>query len=512
MAQVSGTGRGNDPRSTSARKVAFAVGLLVALFGGLVVSFASTAQAATTATAITDYVNYPVLTPALLPATCTNTGKAGGTPISGPAVLQGISYVVRHNGVDSAPSSNLTGFSLVVGDKVTMTWTAYTAGCEGTGISLAVKATQHPTFVPQDDQHLVSFVYCSESNCGPTNDAFGHLSLTIPDQATACNFQLDAVIGPPLNNVGPNGSYYNNLTRGANNKPHGTETDLNMLIGANNGGLGKCIIPPTATASLNCAHQGGPGVDVVISNPDDDDTALVDVYKNGTVVNTSPLSVAPLGTTNFTVPFGVNETATVSVNDTVGGTLHPGNEVFSSAFTADCVHPGATISHSCAAGGVNVEFTNTGAASTQMTVTKAGVAIETVTVPGNGTAHRTYPMAEDETATYRVTGAGFDSGNMVITHDCVLAESTTTTSTTVPSTTVPSTTVPTTLAPETSVPDTVQAADVVRGETLARTGSNSTMSLSALAGMLLLAGGLLLALANRPRRMMATATTRSRGR
>jgi hypothetical protein len=34
------------------------------------------------------------------------------------------------------------------------------------------------------------------------------LTIAIPTKQQACNFQFDAVIGPPLQNVGPNGSYY----------------------------------------------------------------------------------------------------------------------------------------------------------------------------------------------------------------------------------------------------------------------------------------------------------------
>jgi LPXTG-motif cell wall-anchored protein len=190
----------------------------------------------------------------------------------------------------------------------------------------------------------------------------------------------------------------------------------------------------------------------------------------------------------------------VSVNDTVGGTLTPGNVIFTQAFTADCVHPSATITHSCAAGGTNVDFTNAGPAAALMTVSKNGVVIDTVTVPGNGTAHRTYPMAEDETSTFRVTGLGFDSGDFVGLHDCILAESTTT---------LPGST---TLPDSTSVPDTVEGSNVARAATLPRTGPPSTMQLSTMAGLMLMVGGLLVALANKPAPTAATASTRSRGR
>ena len=130
-----------------------------------------------------------------------------------------------------------------------------------------------------------------------------------------------------------------------------------------------------------------------------------------------------------------------------------------------------------------------------MTVTKAGLLIDTVTVPGNGTAHRVYPMAEDETASYRVTGLGFDSGNLVFTHDCVLAVRR-----------------PPPPPPPSPATHRVQGTEIVRGTTLPRTGSGSTMGLSTMAGLLLMTGGLLLALANRPMPTTATATSRSRGR
>jgi LPXTG-motif cell wall-anchored protein len=180
------------------------------------------------------------------------------------------------------------------------------------------------------------------------------------------------------------------------------------------------------------------------------------------------------------------------------GPVDPVKEIFTHGFTFDCVHPGAAITHTCDEG-VQIHFTNTGDSSLEMTVTKNGNVIDTVTVSANGSADRTYAMDEDETATYRVSGGGFDSGDVQFTHDCV-ESSTTTTSTTTPST-------------STSVPDTVAGEEITRGTTLPRTGSSSTLPMTTMAGLLLMAGGLLLAAVNRP--MPATASTtsqRSRGR
>ena len=481
MAQVSGTGRGKRLRSFSTRKVGYAVGLLIAVLGGLFVTFASTAGAATEATVApigktnpADYATYP---DGMIPGSC-------GT--DGAAVLANVSYTITHAGVDRTVT-NLSAEQLFIGDTVTMSWTGYANGCDTLGVSLAVKSTDHNTFVITDNQHLVSYQYCSGSDCNANAQGVRHLSIQVPSKQAACNFQFDAVIGPPLNVVGPNGSYYGNGLRQQAGKHGGP----NMLIGASNGGKGECVAP-TANASQSCTTEGGPSVDVAVTNPDANDVATVDVLKNGNVVSGGVTIPANGGTTHVSVPFAVNETGTVSVNWTdSAGPVVPVQEIFTQEFTFDCLHPGAAITHTCAEG-VVIDFTNTGEAAGTLTVTKGGTVIDTVIVPGNGTAHRVYPMGEDETATYRVTGTGFDSGDQTFTHDCVAAESTTTTSTT--------------------VPDTVQGTEVVRATTLPRTGSGSTLPMSTTAGLLLMAGGVLLALANRPVPTAASATTRSRGR
>src|SRR5438045_97387 len=79
------------------------------------------------------------------------------------------------------------------------------------------------------------FAACSGSRCG-TGDARGNLTLPIPPPSDACNFQFDAVIGPPLGVVGPTGSYYSNISRQRAGKDDGNTP--NMLISASNGGQG----------------------------------------------------------------------------------------------------------------------------------------------------------------------------------------------------------------------------------------------------------------------------------
>lgn len=172
---------------------------------------------------VTDYATYPQ--PALIPEAC---------GVDGPAVLVDTQFEV--NGV-TAPS--LRDFDLQAGDLVTMTWAGFAPGCEGIGVSLSVKKTNLPFFDPQDNQQLLRpYDYCGPGGvpCGVGPDGRYRLSLAVPPVEVTCNFQFDAAIGPPLEIVGPEGSYYSTGTRVANGKPGGP----NMLISASNGGIGDC--------------------------------------------------------------------------------------------------------------------------------------------------------------------------------------------------------------------------------------------------------------------------------
>lgn len=82
--------------------------------------------------------------------------------------------------------------------------------------------------------------------------------------------------------------------------------------------------------------------------------------------------------------------------------------------------PAASIVASCVEGGALVTLSNTGGTATTFTVTKAGSAVESVEVGPGGSATRTYPMAEDETAVFRATApGGFDTGPVSVTFDCL---------------------------------------------------------------------------------------------
>ena len=100
--------------------------------------------------------------------------------------------------------------------------------------------------------------------------------------------------------------------------------------------------------------------------------------------------------------------------------LLDGQPVAGSPFTfvRDCEHPGATAMNNCNERGADVVISNAGDAPATLEISKDGVPIDVVVVPGSDVVSRFYPLAEDELATFRVTGDGFDSGPLIVNHDC----------------------------------------------------------------------------------------------
>ncbi len=160
--------------------------------------------------------------------------------------------------VDPGPGGPMAARSLrrledviQVGDQLVVRWTSWAPGCESVPVSFPLKQTTHDFFDLDDDQALVrepngpfTFRYCRSDGdgCQITPGGF-ELSATIPQLHVICGFQLDVVIGSPLETVGPHGSYYQTQNRQmAQAAGLGTfnTNPPNMLIDAANGGQ-SCV-------------------------------------------------------------------------------------------------------------------------------------------------------------------------------------------------------------------------------------------------------------------------------
>ncbi|MEY2457184.1 MAG: hypothetical protein QOK06_2278 [Acidimicrobiaceae bacterium] len=410
------------------RRLAVALALLVALVAGLAVSAAPASAAdlpaSTTTTAapadtaapaapadavasdpapaasdalvpfvtpgapITDYANYPdAITPSLFPAGCSARG---------PAILTGTTFTV--NGV-SAP--DLGSFTLSAGDTVTMTWTGFAPGCDTVGISLSAKRADAPFFQPGVNQELIPpFGYCGPggSACDPATG----LSLTVPARRVACNFQLDAVIGPPLSVVGPGGSFYDSSIRGSGS---------NMLISSNNGGAGvNCgVANPQAAVAPSC---GTGAILIDLTNTGTFDSSF-SVTVDGTNVFTG--TVAPNGTHQVSVPAAEDSTHQILVTA-------DGQTIFDQAVLQNCLPPTPTVTAAvdCAQGGVAVVVTNPDTIDdVTVDILSDGTTVASgVVVAAGQTVTTVVPLAEGATATISVVQGGQTAFTQPFTRNC----------------------------------------------------------------------------------------------
>jgi hypothetical protein len=190
--------------------------LAVVVLGiGTAPAFGAPGRQTTSPEPVTDYENYP-LGLGIIPDGCTAQGAD---------LLVGEQFSM--NG--GAAVSTLWALGNVPSDAVlTMTWTGYAAGCEGIGVSLSRKVARQKFFDAADNQYLNVWSYC-----GPdAQPCAGMLVLDLgADPSVAC-YQLDANAGPPLQVVGPAGSFYS------------LNGQFNTLISANNGGTGDCTPAP----------------------------------------------------------------------------------------------------------------------------------------------------------------------------------------------------------------------------------------------------------------------------
>jgi len=242
-------------RARLARIVAATAVASAGLIGYQAVTHVASAQPPPVIT--TDFAAYPPAS--AVPANCT-----GG--VGGPGVLLGYRAFIQRAGapnqypfIDPGPGVANTGLRnlqafVLPGDQVVVRWTGYAANCSGLTISFPLKATNENHFDLSDDQALVrepngpfTFPFCTQGTdpCpapagtpGPANQF--QLSTVIPQLSVVCGYQLDVIIGGPLETVGPHGTYYQTQNRiDAQTAGLGTfnQNNPNMLIDAANGAM-----------------------------------------------------------------------------------------------------------------------------------------------------------------------------------------------------------------------------------------------------------------------------------
>jgi uncharacterized protein (DUF983 family) len=160
---------------------------------------------------------------------------------------------------------------------------------------------------------------------------------------------------------------------------------------------------PAASVTHACAATG---LDVKVTNTGDG---------AGTFSINGTSQVVQPGT-SFTHNVSVAEGAVVQVTVLMDGVDVPGSPFL---FTRDCEQPEAFAASNCTVDGADVTLTNLGASPTVLDVAKNSQPLDSVVVPGNDSVVRTYLLAEDEVAVFRVTGENFDSGDLEVVHDCV---------------------------------------------------------------------------------------------
>ncbi len=241
---------------------------------------------------ISDYGSYP----AALPTGCPN----------GTAALVGLVF-----GNDAGDTnSNMRLLSFEPGDTVTMSWTGFDADClDGSGdpaiaVSLAVYETPDGTFDATVDQTLVDWNVCGlgAPACAQSGGWYS-LTIGIPT-SDVCAMQVDAVLGLPLEVVGPSGSFYSGATRG-----HGP----NRLLSATNFAVDSCTTSTSTSTTTTAATST---------------TAVAPPTSSGgggalpsTVTSAAPSTTAATSTATVTPPSGGASPNTTAASQALGTSL-----------------------------------------------------------------------------------------------------------------------------------------------------------------------------------------------
>ncbi len=180
------------------------------------------------------------------------------------------------------------------------------------------------------------------------------------------------------------------------------------------GGMTDVVTPLTfdcqrPSAMLSANDCSANGTTATLSN-DGELPVTFTIRKGDTIIDT--VEVAGRATETRTYPLHEDETATFTISA-------PGMIDVTRQASRNCEHPSAHITDSCTAGGAVVSVANDGASTTTFTARKNGHVIDTIDVAARTTAARTYPLNEDETATFTVSSTGGMADiHKTITHNC----------------------------------------------------------------------------------------------
>jgi hypothetical protein len=187
---------------------------------------------------VTDYANYPGTPQAFLTPGCDGAGMIGSS-FTFDFAAGGTAGPIPD--LDDAPV-------LAQGDLVTWSWIDVAPECVGSAVSLVVKVALGPSRDPFTNQvtgpnggYSVEFL----ASTGP-----GEITFPMPDLARfglGCDYQLDAIVGIPLQVIGPSGSFFTQFLR----ELVGTDTadTRTTLVSAQHGTYLNCLVAPTTSTS-----------------------------------------------------------------------------------------------------------------------------------------------------------------------------------------------------------------------------------------------------------------------
>lgn len=227
---------------------------------------------------------------------------------------------------------------------------------------------------------------------------------------------------------------------------------------------GSCTTPAAPSAAIAQADCAKGGVEITFTNTGGE-TAVFQVFKgsNPTPIDTRTVLAGDLPLTVL-YTMAENETATFKVTS--------GSYEISETRTLDCFKPSAIVTLECVTPyGAKVVATNSGQLPGTFVVTKNGTQIDSFQVAAGATETRKYPLADEERATFEVTGL---ATSQEVFNNCLEI-----------------------LGLKAKRPLGVPVAAAAAAAQLPATGSNSTFPLLALALGLIGAGTVLVSTANR---------------